>query len=128
MKILRDNKQFCAAILTDPQKHLTYLLLGWFDQEASKLTHRYLRDRSQKVKVGSSFNKELDILYGVGSILGSLIFNNISDLFFIDMSSISSCVGDTTPYECAPYYDKLKENLGLTIHKIFNWFKHRWFN
>ena len=58
MKILRDNKQFCAAILTDPQKHLTvylttYLLLGWFDQEASKLTHRYLRDRSQKVKVGS---------------------------------------------------------------------------
>ena len=31
---------------------------------------------------------------------------------------------DTTPYECAPYYDKLKGNLELTICKILNWFKY----
>ena len=80
-----------------------------FDQVASKLIHSYLCDRSQRVKVGSSFSKELDIC----------------DLFLIDMSSdIANYVDDTTPYECAPYYDKLKENLELTIYKIFNWFTY----
>ena len=45
--------------------------------------------------------------------------------FFIDMSSdIANYADDTTLYECAPYYDKLKENLELTIYKIFNWFKY----
>ena len=45
--------------------------------------------------------------------------------FFIDLSSdIANYADDTTLYECAPYYDKLKENLELTIYKIFNWFKY----
>ena len=60
MKISRDNKQCCAATLTDFSK------------------------------VGSSFSKELDILCCVpqGSILDPLLSNkDICDLFFIDMSS-----------------------------------------
>ena len=81
-----------------------------------------------KVKVGSSFSKELEILCGVpqGSILGPLLFNvDIYDLFFIDMSlDVTNYADDTTPYECAPYYDKLKENLEFTIYKIFHWFKN----
>ena len=63
--------------------------------------------------MGSSFSKELDILCCVpqGSILGALLSNiDICDLFFIDMSSdIANYADDTTPYECAPYYSKLKE-------------------
>ena len=39
-------------------------------------------------------------------------------------SDIANHADDTTPYKCAPYYDKLKENLELTIYKIFNWFKY----
>ena len=78
--------------------------------------------------MGSSFSKELDISCGgrQGSILGPLLFNiDICDLFFNDMSSdITNYVDDTTPYECAPYYDKLKENLELTIYKILDWFNY----
>ena len=137
MKISRDNKQFCAAILTDLSKAfdcIPYDLLiakfnaYGFDQVALKLIHSYLCDRSQRVKVGSSFSKELHILCSVpqGAILSPLLFNiDVCDLFFIDMSSdIANYVDDTTPYECAPYYDKLKENLELTIYKIFNWFTY----
>ena len=39
-------------------------------------------------------------------------------------SDIASYADDATPYECAPYYDKLKENLELTIYKIFDWLKY----
>ena len=99
-----------------------------FDQEALELIYRYLRDRSQKVKVGSSFRNELDVLCGVSqvSILGPPLFNiDICDLFFIDMSSdIANYADDTTPFECVRYYDKLKENLELTIYKISNLLKY----
>ena len=76
-----------------------------FDQAALKLIHSYLCDRSQRVKMGSSFSKELDIFPGVpqGSILGPLLFNNdICDLFFMS-SDIANCADDTTPYKCTPY-------------------------
>ena len=137
MKNSRDNTQFCAAILTDLSKAfdlISYDLLiaklnaYGFDQVTLKLIHSYLCDRSQSVKVGSSFSKELDILCGVpqGSKLGPLLFNtDICGLFFIDMSSdIANYADDTTPYECAPYSEKLKENLELTIYKLSNCFKY----
>ena len=86
-----------------------------FDQVTLKLIYSYLCDRSQRVKIGLSFSKELDILCGVpqGSILGPRVFNiDICDSFFIDMSSdTANYADDTTPYICAPYYDKLKEIL-----------------
>ena len=61
-----------------------------------------------------------------GSVLGPLLSNiDIYDLLFIDMSpDIASYADDTTPYECAPYYNELKENLELEIYKIFDWFKY----
>ena len=115
------------------QKHIIYDLLiaklnaYGFGQVALKLVHGYLCDRSQSVKVGSSFSKEFDILCGVpqGSILGPLLLTALCDLCFIDMSSdIANYADDTTPYECAPYSEKLKENLELTIYKLSNCFKY----
>ena len=82
-----------------------------FDQEALKLTQNYLCDRPQKVKKGSSFSKELEILCGVprGLRIGTLLFNiDICDLLFVDISSDIANYANTIPYECAPYYHKLK--------------------
>ena len=94
MKASRDNKQFCAAILTDLSKAfdcICYDLLiaklnaYGFDKKALKLIYDYLNGRSQKIKVVSSFSSELDISYGVpqGSTLCPLLFNiDISDYCF----------------------------------------------
>ena len=58
MKISRDNKQYCAATLTDflkPFDSIPYDLLiaklnaSGFDQEASKLIHSYLIDPKKSV-------------------------------------------------------------------------------
>ena len=132
MKVLRDNKQFCAAIPRDLSKAfdficndllITKLNAHGFDKKASKLIYDYFKGRSQKIKVGSSFSCELDISYGVppGSILSLLLFN-ICNLFYIT-SDIANYDDDTTPYECDQHCDNLISNMELTVEKIFNWFE-----
>ena len=131
----RDNKQFCAAILTDLSKAfdcichdllIAKLNAYGVDRNAVKLVYDYLSDRSQKTKVGSSFSDYLDIIYGVpqGSILGPLLFNiDLSDLFFEDYSSdFANYADDTTPYECGPTLNEVMNNLEITTEKMFEWF------
>ena len=135
MKTARDNKQFCAAILTNLSKAfdcichdllIAKLNAYGVDRNALKLVYDYLSDRSQKTKVGSSFSDYLDIIYGVpqGSILGPLLFNiDLCDLFFEDYSSdFANYADDTTPYECGPTLNEVMNNLEITTEKMFEWF------
>ena len=99
MKIARDRKGFCAAVLTDLSKAfdcichdllIAKLNAYGLERNALKLVYDYLSNRSQKTKVGSSISTYLDIVYGVpqGSILGPRLFNiDLSDLFFENYSS-----------------------------------------
>ena len=86
MKTARDNKECCAALLTDLSKAfdcichnllIAKLNAYGFDRNALNLIYDYLSYRSQKTKVGYSFSACLVIIYGVrqGSILGPLLFN-----------------------------------------------------
>ena len=119
MKASRDNKQFCAAILTDLSKAfdcICYDLLiaklnaYGFDKKALNLIYDYLTGRSQKIKVSSSLSSELNISYGVqqASILGPLLFNiDICDLFFVSITSdMANYADETTPYKCDQHCNK----------------------
>ena len=55
-----------------------------FHKDALKLTHDYLSNRKQRVKVNDAYSSWKDIFYGVSQefILGPLLFSkHLSDLF-----------------------------------------------
>ena len=135
MKITRDRKGFCAAVLTDLSKAFDCIchdLLSaklnayGLERKALKLVYDYLSNRSQKTNVGSSFSTYLDIVYGVpkGSILGPLLFNiDLCDLFLENYSSdFANFSDDTTPYECGHSFNEVINNFETTTEKVFEWF------
>ena len=135
MKIARDRKGFCAAVLTDLSKAFDCicrdLLIAKLNayglkRNALKLAYDYLSNRSQKTKVGSSISTYLHIVYGVpqGSILEPLLFNiDVCDLLFENYSSdFANFADDTTPYECGHSFNEVINNLETTTEKVFEWF------
>ena len=135
MKITRDRKGFCAAVLTDLSQAfdcichdllITKLNAYALQRNALKFVYDYLSNRSQKTKVGSSFSTYLDIVYGVpqGSILGPPLFNiDLCDLFFGNYSSdFANFADDTTPYECGHSFNEVINNFETTTEKVFEWF------
>ena len=74
MKIAQDNKEFCAAILTNLSKAfdcichdllIAKLIAYGFHRNALKLVYDYLSDRSQKTKVGSKVVHHLCCTTGI---------------------------------------------------------------
>ena len=96
MKIARENKEFCAAILADLSEAfdcishdllISKLNAYGFDRNALKLIYDYLSDRLQKTKVGSSFSAYLDIIYGVLLLLLLILYFLLTNLHSLNSSN-----------------------------------------
>ena len=135
IKITRERKGFCAAVLTDLYKAfdcicddlvIAKLNAYGLEQNALKLVYDYLSNRSQKTRVGSSFSTYLDMVYSVpqGSILGPLLFNiDLCGLFFENYNSdFANFADDTTLYECGHSFNEVINNLEATTEKVSEWF------
>ena len=134
---IRDQKGVFAAVLTDlskafdciPHNLLIAKLRSYgFDEKSLVFISAYLKDRKQKVKIGSAFSDYLNVIFGVpqGSILGPILFIIfIADLFFIiDDLDYASYGDDTTPYVCKKNMTEAMILLEAHMNKIFMWFEH----
>ena len=89
-----------------------------------KLIESYLKNRSQRVVLNSSFSEFLDIISGVpqGSILGPLLFliflNDIVDNISCPISLFAD---DTSLLELQKSWGLVENNLNLNIGKLELW-------
>ena len=85
------------------------------DTKSLKLLQYYLSNRTQRVKLDSTFSSWLKILLGVpqGSILGPLLFNIFLNdmLWFVEKTDICNFADDNTIYSCAKSVNNVIENL-----------------
>ena len=121
-----------GALLTDLSKafdctdhKLLIVKLFWYGVSPSSPNSifSYLSNRTQRVKIKTSYTDKSTIEYGVpqGSILGPLLFNmDLIDLFFeCDDSEIASYADDTTPYSCTDDIPSVITQLQSTASKLF---------
>ena len=89
-----------------------------------KLIESYLKNRSQRVVLNSSFSEFLDIVSGVpqGSILGHLLFLiYLNDIVDNISCPISLFADDTSLLELQTSWGLVENNLNLNISKLELW-------
>ena len=119
-----DNSGVACKILMDVSKTfdclpheliLAKLHAYGVDIKSLKLLQDYLSNRTQRVKLDSTFSSWLGILLGVpqGSILGPLFFNIfLNDMLgFVEKTDICNFADDNTIYSCANSVNDVIENL-----------------
>ena len=85
-----------------------------FQEDALVFMKSYFTNRQQRVRVNSNFSMWEKIISGVpqGSILGSLLFSILNDLFlFVENSDLSNYADDDTLYSSDNNLEKVKETL-----------------
>ena len=130
-----DKRSYAGILLTDLSKAfdcinhellIAKLRTYGFNLESLTFIQSYLTNRTQRVKINSSFSEYSNVESGVpqGSISGSLFFNIfICDLFFDDIDiDLANYADDTTPYAYDLELDKVIESLEKNIDKLFHWF------
>ena len=93
-----------------------------------KLIESYLKHRSQRVVLNSSFSEFLDIVSGVpqGSILGPLLFSiYLNDIVDNISCPISLFADDTSLLELQTSWGLVENNLNLNITKLEPWSRKR---
>ena len=82
----------------------------------------YLKNRSQRISINSSFCTWEKIIAGVqqGSILGSLLFNKLlNDIFYFENRAFLSNYGDdNTLYAFDSNLEEVKQNLSQDLLKL----------
>ena len=131
-----DNSGVVGTILMDLSKAfdclphelvLAKLHAYGVDIKSLKLLQDYLSNRTQRVKLDSTFSSWLKILLGVpqGSILGPLLFNIFLNdmLWFVEKTDICNFADDNTIYTCAKSVNDIIENLQSDLKIVLKWFK-----
>ena len=99
-----------------------------FSVPSLKLIYSYLTNRKQRIKIGSSFSRWLEIIFGVpqGSILGPLLFNIfINDFFhFILETEICNFADDNTLYTCDSSLENVLVRLNIEAKNAVKWFQN----
>ena len=97
------------------------------DITSLKLLQDYLSNRTQRIKLDSTFSSWLKILLGVpqGFILGPLVFNIfLNDMFwFVEKADICNFADDNTKYSCAKSVNDVIENLQSDLKIVLKWFQ-----
>ena len=97
-----------------------------FHRNALKLVYSFLKNRMQRVKIGSTYSSAKEISIGIsqGFDLGPLLFSIfINDLFLIEMESdICNFADDTTIYACDTSVEAVIIRLETDLHRMLQWF------
>ena len=130
-----DRGGFVGSILMDlskaydclPHDLLSAKLQAYgFSKESIRLFLSYLTNRTQRIKIGSTFSHWRNILKGIpqGSILGPLLFNIfINDLFFFSAKcEICNFADDSSLYSCGMNLDNIFSNLMQDMENVSEWF------
>ena len=133
-----DRGGFVSSILMDLLKAydclphdllLAKLQAYGFSKESIRLFLSYLTNRTQRIKIGSTFSHWKNVLIGIpqGSIPGPLLFNIfMNDLFFFSAKcEICNFADDNNLYSCGMNLDNIFSNLMQDMENVYGWFIYK---
>ena len=127
-----DRGRFVGAILMDLSKDydclphdllLAKLQAYGFSKESMRLFLSHLTNRTQRIKIDSTFSDWTNILKGIpqGSILSTLLFNIFINVYFYQCE-ICNFADVNSLYSCGMNLDNIFPNLIQDMENIYEWF------